>query len=193
MEQVNCNVNNVFFITLCCCMTSWGYINKIMMKVFFWSYYSILIGLSSFDNRLCSPHSDIDKCSYHFNVVLCFSHWDSGLYTSQCHNGMCSSYYNVWICHWECDVAICELHCNESIYLSHWDNMAILITLQHLFMFVTLRWERYVHHIEIFVYVLQIETSICVRHILMLLYMVDCNVTRFDTFWNLEMCFRLWC
>ena len=147
MEQVNCNVNNVFFITLCCCMTSWGYINKITMKVFFWSYYSILIGLSSFDNRLCSPHSDIDKCSYHFNVVLCFSHWDSGLYTSQCHNGMCSSYYNVCICLWECDVSICELHCNERIY--------IFILRQH----------GYVHHSAMFVYVCNIAViEICSSH-----------------------------
>jgi hypothetical protein len=140
MEQVHCNVNNVFFITLWCRMTSWGYINQMTMKGFFWSHYGILIGFSSFDSRLCSPHSDIDKCSYNLNVGLCFSHWYIGLCTSQCDNAMCSSHYNVWICLWECDTTICELHCNARIYLSHCDNMAMFITLQRLFMFVTLRW-----------------------------------------------------
>jgi hypothetical protein len=35
MEQVYWNANHVLFITLWCHMTSWGYINQIIMKVFF--------------------------------------------------------------------------------------------------------------------------------------------------------------
>jgi len=80
-------------------------------------------------------------------IVLCSSHSDICI---------CSSHYevNMFVMTWLC--------------LTHCDNRDMLVILQCMFMFVTLRWQGYIHHIA------------------MLLCLVDFNITMFDTFRCLE-------
>ena len=101
------------------------------------------------------------------------SNYKATLCSSDCDISNCSSHCDVRICSSQCDIHIYSLHCGVT-------------------MFGRLHC-CYVRHLTIFGNAYQIGASVYVRHIVMLLCMVDGNITKFDTLGCLEMFFTLWC
>jgi len=93
-----------------------------------------------------------------------FCHISTLLYSTNCDIHICSSHCDVCICSPHCDMTmfvikgLCSLYCNDR---------AMFVTLWHICMFHTLRWQGYVHHIVTFIYV---------RHIVRLLWLLNCEI-----------------
>jgi hypothetical protein len=95
------------------------------------------------------------------SITLHFSNYNVNLCSFECDVHNCSSHCDVRTCSSQCDIHICLLHCSVTMFGR-----------LHCY---------YVRHITMFGNACHIGASIYVHHIVMLLHMVDGNITMFDT------------
>jgi hypothetical protein len=101
------------------------------------------------------------------SIALHLSNYKANLCSSDCDVSNCSSHCDVCICSSQCDIHIYPLHCGVTMFGR-----------LHCY---------YVRHLTMFGNAYHIGASVYVRHIVMLLCMVDGNITKFDTLRCLEM------